>query len=90
MAQAGDESLDCAAISQQLAENDKAIEAFVKKDKQVENGNVAKGVGSAVPYVGILIAMSADLSNVEQVRARSLIDRNEELNYLAKKKGCTK
>ena len=89
MSQAGDEALSCAELQQKIAENDAAARAFLIKDKQVENENVVKGVGSAVPYVGILIGASTDLSNEEQIKARALIDRNEWLTSLSKKKGCT-
>jgi hypothetical protein len=88
MTQPGDAQLDCPALKQQIAANQAAAEDFIRKDKQVENENIARGVGSAIPVFGILLAMSYDLSNEEQVKARALADRNEELTYLAKQKGC--
>ncbi|HWY61475.1 MAG TPA: hypothetical protein VNW15_06215 [Rhizomicrobium sp.] len=88
MTQSGDEQLDCPALKQQIAANQAAAVEFIRKDKQVENANVARGVGSAIPVFGILLAMSYDLSNEEQVKARALADRNEELTYLAKRRGC--
>ena len=90
MSQAGDEALTCPELQQKIADNDAAASALLVKDKQVERTNVVKGVGSAVPYIGILIGASTDLSNEEQIKARALIDRNEWLTSLSKKKGCTK
>ncbi len=89
MSQPGDDALSCDALKEQIAANGTAEAVYRQKDKQVENGNIAKGVGSAAPFVGPLIAGSTDLSNEEQVKARALADRNAQLEYLAKHKGCT-
>lgn len=89
MSQPGDDALDCAALHQQIADNTAAGAAAARADKRTENGNVAKTVGSAIPYVGLLVAATTDLSNQDQVKARALADRNERLAYLAKQKGCT-
>ena len=89
MTQPGDDALGCADLEKQIADNNVAIAAYQRRDKQVENGNVAKGVGAAIPYVGILVAASSNLSNEEQVNARALSDRNERLSNLAKQKVCT-
>jgi hypothetical protein len=89
MSQPGDEALTCPQLQQKIADNDAEETRFLAKDKEVERGNVAKGVGSAVPYVGILIGAQTDLSNAEQVQARALADRNEWLKLLAKRKGCS-
>ena len=88
MTQPGDDQLTCAALKQQIADNSAAEAKFQSADKEVEQANVAKGIGSAIPYVGIAIAGSTDLSNEEQVKARALADRNQQLAYLAKQKGC--
>lgn len=88
MVQAGDDTLSCTDIKLQISDNNIAEAKFVHADRQVENGNTAKVVGSAVPFVGPLIAGSADLSNEEQVKARALVDRNERLADLSKQKGC--
>ena len=82
--------MSCDVLNAQIAANTASEAAYEKKDKQVENGNIAKGVGSAAPFVGPIIAASTDLSNEEQVKARALADRNEQLTYLAKHKGCMK
>jgi hypothetical protein len=89
MAQPGDEQLSCAELNQQIQVNEAAAKDFLKKDKQVENGNAAKTVMSATPFIGILSAMAVDLSNVEQIKARAILDRNERLTYLKKQKGCS-
>ncbi len=89
MTQAGDENLDCPALKQQIQANRADAEDFVRKDKQVENQNTAKIVaGSVIPFVGILLASSTDLSNEEQIKGRALVDRDEQLTFLAKQKGC--
>jgi hypothetical protein len=90
MSQPGDEALSCDALNAQIAANTTSEAAYEKKDKQVENANVAKGVGGAAPFVGPIIAASTDLSNEEQVKARALSDRNQQLTYLAKHRGCMK
>lgn len=89
MSRPGDENLSCTEIRQQILDNNAAADVFLRKDKNVEAGNTAKTIASAIPYVGILVAASNDLSNEEQVKARALADRNEQLGYLAKQKGCT-
>jgi hypothetical protein len=88
MAQPGDESLGCPELNHQITDNRAAAEKFLIKDKHVEDGNTAKGVASALPWVGLLAIASTDLSNEEQVKARALVDRDERLTFLAKKKGC--
>lgn len=89
MAQPGDEQLSCAELDHQIQINEAAAKDFIKKDKQVENGNTAKTVLSATPFIGILSAMAIDLSNVEQIKARAILDRNEQLTFLKKQKGCS-
>lgn len=90
MSQSGDDQLSCADIDQQIKANEQAEAVLIGQDKKVEQTNVAKNVGAVIPYVGIALVASTDLSNSEQVRARALADRNQELSYLSSKKGCTK
>ena len=90
MSQAGDDQLGCAEIDQQIKANAETETGLIGQDKKVEQANVAKNVGAMIPYVGIALVASTDLSNSEQVRARALADRNQELSYLSSKKGCTK
>lgn len=88
MVQPGDESLDCPALKQQIEANRAAAEDFVRRDKQVEDQNTAKVAAGVIPFVGILISSSTDLSNEEQIKGRALVDRDERLTFLAKQKGC--
>ena len=89
MSQATDETLTCPQLQRQIADNQSEESRLLVKDKEVERGNVVKGVGSAIPYVGLAIAAQTDLSNEEQVKARALADRNGWLKILVKRKGCT-
>jgi hypothetical protein len=89
ISQPGDDALSCPVIAQQIADNNAAEAVFVRKDKNAESGNAVKTVGTAIPYVGILVGATMDLSNEDQAKARALADRNEHLAYLAKQKGCT-
>lgn len=88
MVQAGDANLTCMQLDAQLGANEAAAREFLKKDKQVEQGNTAKNIGSAIPMVGVFLLASTDLSNSEQIKARALMDRDEQLKYLKKRKGC--
>ena len=89
MAQAGDEELDCTALGREIADNEQAAAAFIKQDKRVEQANTAKTVGGVIPGLGLILVLSTDLSNEEQIKARALIDRDERLRFLSKKRGCT-
>jgi hypothetical protein len=88
MMQDGDRTLSCPALDRQIADNEAAAAQLLHKDKDVERKNTAKVVAGAVPYVGLLLVASTDLSNEEQVKARAIIDRNEWLNFLVRQKGC--
>jgi hypothetical protein len=88
MAQPGDSALNCADLKKQIADDSAAQAAYQRKDKQVEANNVAKNVGAVIPFAGLALLASTDLSNEEQVKARALADRIERLQYLAKQKGC--
>lgn len=89
MSQPGDEALSCDALHKEIADNRAAAEIFVKHDRRVQDGNIAKNVGGAIPYIGILLVASTDLSNKEQIQGRALIDRDERLTYLSNQKHCT-
>jgi hypothetical protein len=89
MSQPGDENLSCEALHQEVANNTAAAENFIKRDRKVQDGNIAKGIGGAIPYLGILLAGSTDLSNKEQIQGRALVDRDERLTYLSNQKHCT-
>lgn len=89
MTQPGDEALDCASLARELAANEASAARFLHQDRQVEQANTARNVGSVIPGVGLLLVLSTDLSNEEQIKARALIDRDEQLRFLAKRKQCT-
>ncbi len=88
MSQPGDENLSCDALKQQIAENSAAAQKFMENDRQVSNGNIAKGVGGAIPALGLLLIASTDLSNKDQIEGRALVDRDERLTNLSKQKNC--
>jgi hypothetical protein len=86
MEQPGDDQLSCPEIAAQLKTDRQDEAEFARKDREVAQTNVAKNVAAVVvPGLGL----TTDLSNVEQVKARSLADRIDHLTYLAKTKGCT-
>jgi len=89
MTQPGDEALDCTALTRELAANEAAAARFLHQDRKVEQANTARNVGSVIPGVGLLLVLSTDLSNEEQIKARALVDRDEQLRFLAKRKQCT-
>jgi invasion protein IalB len=90
MAQAGDEQLTCAQLMEQIAANRKEFAQMQRQDTEVGRANAAKvAAGSLLMPIGLLLAMSVDLSSEAQVRARSLVDRNDRLIALARSKGCT-
>lgn len=89
MTQQGDEMLDCAGLGRQIAANEAAAARFLHQDKKVEQANTARNVGSVIPGAGLFLVLSTDLSNEEQIMARALIDRDEQLRFLAKQKQCT-
>lgn len=81
MTQSGDEQLTCPQIVEQLKANRTAIADYLYKDKQVEQANTV--------FVLIGPTFLVDLSNEEQVKARSIADRNDRLVLLGRSKGCT-
>jgi hypothetical protein len=89
MTQEGDDQLSCPQIDYELHANAQAAEEQLRKDRSTERANTAKVISTAVPFVGLVTGASIDLSNVEQIKARALLDRNERLTYLARTKGCT-
>jgi hypothetical protein len=93
MVQSGDDDLSCTAINQQIAANTATQAAFEANDRDVANGNTAKVVagtvaGAVIPFAGLAMIGSTDLSNEEQAKARALADRNEHLEYIKKQRGC--
>jgi hypothetical protein len=85
MSQQGDEALSCAQLGDQLHKNQLAAVQFAKQAKAVESDNDTYKVASI--FVS-LAAMGVDLSKEDQIKARSLQDRNEYLLYLRAEKKC--
>jgi len=88
MSQTNDDRLSCSELAQQIASNQATAVELLQADKRVEQGNTAKIVASVV-FSG-WIALSIDLSNEEQIKMRSLVDRNDVLQQLSSQKGCPK
>lgn len=89
ISQPGDDLLSCTDLQQQLATNRSAAETFLRDDKKVEAANTMKAIGGALPWVGIFISASEDLSNEEQIKGRALVDRDERLRFLVERKHCS-
>jgi hypothetical protein len=90
MTQPGDNKLGCQQIADQIGGNRAAMMAFRQQDQQARDGNVAKvAIGSIVPVAGLAALAAVDLSNEEQIKERSMGDRNDRLLLLAHTKGCS-
>lgn len=81
MTQPGDEQLQCPAIVQQIKSNREAAAVYLRQDQNVATANVIFAIIGPVFLV--------DLSNEEQIKARSLVDRNDRLVLLGRSKGCS-
>jgi hypothetical protein len=88
ISQPNDATRTCQELQSELVSNESSLQQLLAFDKQVSNGNAVKAVASVVPIVGLAAAASIDLSNVEQVKYRSLSDRDDRLRSLARQKGC--
>ncbi|WP_264713772.1 hypothetical protein [Limobrevibacterium gyesilva] len=86
MSRPDDDALACAQLQQQIEENATAAAAYAKADAQLENTNIAAGIASGVIGFPALLAM--DLSREEQIKLRSLQDRNQRLTFLKDQKRC--
>ncbi len=80
MTRDGDETMTCAALVLEIKANREAAAAHFLRDKQVENANAV--------FVILGPSFLVDLSNEEQIKARSLVDRNDRLVLLGRSKGC--
>jgi hypothetical protein len=89
ISQPNDAGKTCQELQSELVSNEASLQQLLEADKQVSNGNAVKVVASAIPIVGLAAAASIDLSNVEQVKYRSLRDRDDRLRFLAHQKGCS-
>lgn len=86
MTQLGDAQLGCAEIEAQFEANRAEAADLLVKANRVSQDNAVKAVASVV--VSGWIAFTIDMSHAEQIKMRSIVDRNEHLLHLASKKGC--
>jgi len=87
LSQSGDETLKCPEIAGLMADNRDKAAKLAKIDKEIATGNaIAVAVGKAFFWPAVL---AVDLSDVEQIEMRSLVDRNQRLGELAKAQGCS-
>jgi hypothetical protein len=84
--QPGDEALSCPQLDTQIHDNEAAAVQFARQATKVESNNDAYKV--ATIFV-TLAAIGVDLSKEDQIKARSLQDRNEYLQYLKAEKKCS-
>ena len=85
IAQEGDQNLTCAQITNQIHENQVAAVSFATQAEQVEGKNEAFEVGTVFTAWA---ALGIDLSKEDQIKMRSLQDRDQYLAYLKKAKKC--
>lgn len=85
MSQPGDRDLTCAQINDQIYTNQVAAVNFANQAAKVEGSNTAFEVGTI--FV-IWAAMGVDLSKEDQIKMRSLQDRNQYLLYLKDERKC--
>ena len=86
LSQPGDASLKCAEIIGLMADNRAKAAKLAKIDEGIAAGNtIAVAVSRTLFWPAVL---AVDLSDVEQIEMRSLVDRNQRLGEIAKKKGC--
>jgi hypothetical protein len=85
ISQQGDQNLTCAQIAQQIRENQIAAVSFATQAEQVEGRNVAFELGTVFTAWA---ALGIDLSKEDQIKMRSLQDRDQYLAYLKTEKKC--
>jgi hypothetical protein len=85
MTQQGDQALSCVQLDDQIHENQLAAVQFAKQARIVDADNDTYKVASIFVT---LAAVGVDLSKADQIKARSLQDRNEYLFYLRTDKKC--
>ncbi len=86
MSQAGDARLECAQIRSMQAANRREAARLAKLDEGVAIGNaVAVGLSKVWFWPAV---MGVDMSDVEEIEARALLDRNRRLAEIGRAKGC--
>ena len=85
MSQQGDQNLTCTQLDQQIYTNQVAAVNFANQAAKVEGNNTAFQVGTIFT---LWAAMGINLSKEDQIKMRSLQDRNRYLLYLKGEKKC--
>jgi hypothetical protein len=85
MSQPGDQDLTCGQINDQIYKNQVAGVSFANRAAKAEGSNTAFEVGTIFT---LWAAMGIDLSKEDQIKMRSLQDRNQYLTYLKDEKKC--
>jgi hypothetical protein len=85
MSQQGDQNLTCVQLNQQIYTNQVAAVNFANQAAKVEGNNTAFQVGTIFT---LWAAMGINLSKEDQIKMRSLQDRNQYLLYLKEEKKC--
>lgn len=85
ISQQGDQNLTCAQIADQIHENQVAAVNFATQAEQVQGKNEAFEVATVFTAWA---ALGIDLSKEDQIKMRSLQDRDQYLAYLKRAKKC--
>lgn len=86
LAQPTDDRLTCTEIAEKRVENRKQAARLVKLDEGVALSNAFAITLSQVWFWPAI--MGVDMSDVEEIEARALQDRNQRLIAIAKEKSC--
>lgn len=85
ISQPGDQNLTCAQIDEQIRANQAAAVNFANQAAQVEGRNTAFEIATIFT---MWAAMGVDFSKEDQIKFRSLRDRNQYLLYLKGETRC--
>lgn len=86
LAQPGDEILSCDAIADERNANRASALKLAKLDEGVAVSNAFAMTLSQVWFWPAIFGV--DMSDVEEIEARALMQRNDRLSGLAQRKGC--
>ena len=86
LAQPGDDAMSCAQIADERLSNRKQAAKLAKLDEGVALSNAVAVTLSQVWFWPAI--MGVDMSDVEQIEARALMQRNDRLAALSKANGC--
>lgn len=86
LAQPGDDVLSCEAIAEERTVNRKAALKLAKLDEGVAMSNAFAMTLSQVWFWPAIFGV--DMSDVEEIEAKALMQRNDRLTNLAERKGC--